>query len=80
MVVVPAGWLGDLFGGISSGVGQRIGGDTGNTVSTIGTGIGQLLPWSALPPQVSPSSAGPGGTTVTDEGVVVPAGWLSNIA
>jgi len=80
MVVVPAGWLGDLFGGIASGVGQLIGGDTGNTVSTIGTGIGQIIPWSALPPQVSPSSAGPGGTTVTDELVVVPAGWLSSIA
>ncbi len=80
MVVVPAGWLGDLFGGIAGGVGQMIGGDTGGVVSTIGAGIGQILPWSALPPQVSPSSTGPTGAVTTQELVVVPAGWLSSIA
>ena len=80
MVVVPAGWLGDLFGGISSGVGQLIGGDTGKTVATVGSGIGQLLPWSALPPELSPASAGPEGATTTEQLVVVPAGWLSSIA
>jgi hypothetical protein len=81
MVVVPAGWLGDLFGGIATGVGALIGGDTGNVVSTIGAGIGQVLPWSALPPEVSPSaSPGPDGAPRTEELVVVPAGWLSSIA
>ena len=80
MIVVPAGWLGDLFGGISSGVGQLIGGDTGKTVATIGGGIGQLLPWSALPPELSPASAGAEGASPTEELVVVPAGWLSSIA
>ena len=80
MVVVPAGWLGDLFQGISSSVATTIGGDTGRTVAQVGEGIGKLVPWQALPPELSPASAGPDGTDSSEEMVVVPAGWLSNIA
>lgn len=80
MVLVPAGWLGDLFGGIASATGQIIGGDTGRTVAQIGGGIGKLVPWQALPPELSPASTGPDGGSSTDELVVVPAGWLGNLA
>lgn len=80
MVLVPAGWLGNLFGGISGGVGQVIGGKTGRTVSQIGGAIGSLVPWQALPSELSPASTGPEGGAATEELIVVPAGWLSNIA
>ncbi|MDO5751717.1 hypothetical protein [Arthrobacter sp.] len=80
MVLVPAGWLGHLFGGISGGVGQIIGGDTGKAVAHLGGAVGKLLPWQAVPPELAPASTGPDGGASNEELIVVPAGWLGNLA
>ncbi|MBO3085668.1 hypothetical protein [Cellulomonas fengjieae] len=81
MVVVPAGWLGHLFGGVARGVGQMVGGDTATTVGNIAGDLAEkFVPWSALPPNLVPASAGPAGPQQTEDLVLVPAGWFGKIA
>jgi len=81
MVLLPAGWLGHLFGGVARGVGQMIGGDTANTVSGIvGDLAEKFVPWSAVPPGLVPASAGPAGDQQAEDLVLVPASWFGKIA
>jgi hypothetical protein len=81
MVVVPAGWLGHLFGGVARGVGQMIGGDTASTVGNIAGDLAEkFVPWSALPPNLVPASDGPAGAQQTEDMVLVPASWFGKIA
>jgi hypothetical protein len=78
MVVVPAGFFGDLVSGITSTVGNIVGGDTGSAISGIGS-LGSLLPFSTVPPELAPASAGPDGVTKQDDLVVLPAGFLGSL-
>lgn len=79
MILVPAGFLGNLLGGISGTVGELIGGDQGRQWGTLAGGVLQkVVPWQALPPELAPASAGPDQGTPEDS-VVVPAGWLSSV-
>jgi hypothetical protein len=78
MVVVPAGFFGDLVSGISHAVGDIVGGDTGNTISTVGS-FGSLLPFSTVPPALAPASAGPDGIATTQELVAVPASFVGSL-
>ncbi|GAB7189452.1 hypothetical protein NUM3379_01580 [Kineococcus sp. NUM-3379] len=80
MVLLPAGWLGHLFGGVARGVSQMVGGDTARTVGEItGTLAETLMPWSAVPQGMAPASAGPAGAG-PEELVLVPASWFGKIA
>ncbi len=80
-VVVPAGWLGHLFGGVARGVGQLVGGDTAKAIGDITGDLAEkFVPWSALPPNLVPASAGPAGAQQTEDLVLVPAGWFGRIA
>lgn len=79
-VLVPAGWLGSLLGGIAGTAGQLIGGDTGGDIGKVaGSIIESVVPWSAVPAELTPASAGPEGETQKQELVVVPAGWLGSL-
>lgn len=81
MVLLPAGWLGHLFGGVARGVGQIIGGDTAQTVGNIAGDLAErFVPWSAVPPGVAPASAGPAGDQQKEDLVLVPASWFGKIA
>ncbi len=53
LVMVPADFFGSLLGTVSRAVGKHVGGDTGGAIGTIGTAIGDILPFSALPPVAS---------------------------
>jgi hypothetical protein len=77
MVVVPAGFFGDLVKGISHTVGTIVGGDTGKTISDVGA-FGSLLPFSTVPPALAPASVGPDGGT-TEDLVAVPASFFGSL-
>ncbi|SDR98630.1 hypothetical protein [Microlunatus soli] len=79
MVVVPAGFFGDLIGGVAGTVGQIVGGGTSEQVGGMVGQLAKLLPFSAVPPNLSPASAGPEGTGKTQDLVVVPAGFFGSL-
>jgi hypothetical protein len=81
MVLLPAGWLGHLFGGVARGVGQLVGGETATTVGNIAGDLAErFVPWAALPAGLAPASAGPAGDQQTEDLVLVPASWFGTIA
>jgi hypothetical protein len=81
MVVVPAGWLGHLFGGVARGVGQWIGGDTATTVGNLAGDLAEkFVPWSQVHPNLVPASAGPAGAQQKEDMIFVPASWFGKIA
>ncbi|QGQ19287.1 hypothetical protein GC089_08645 [Cellulomonas sp. JZ18] len=81
MVLVPAGFFGNLLGGLAKTVGGMVGGSTGRTIGdTAGTLISRFVPFSEVPPEVVPQSTGPQGTTAEDERLIVlPAGFFGNL-
>jgi len=78
VVVVPAGFFGDLLGGITSTVGTIVGGNTGDVISKLGS-LSSLVPFHTVPPELAPQSAGPDGAATQPDMVVVPAGFLSSL-
>ncbi len=70
LIMVPADFFGSLLGTVSRAVGGHVGGDVGDAISTIGGVIGDILPFSALPPQ---SSAG------AEDLVAIPAGLIGSL-
>lgn len=87
MIVVPAGFLGGILGGLG---GKLLGGQvdkwlggsgkTGTTIgSSIGGALGSILPFQVLPPELTPASAGPGEEGAEEPMVVVPAGFFSSL-
>lgn len=81
LVVVPAGFFGNLLGATAGAIGNLIGGKRGQEIGDIAGSLAkQLLPWSVLPPEVTPQSAGPDGQQKAgEELVVVPAFFLGNV-
>jgi hypothetical protein len=77
MIVVPAGFFGDLVSGISHTVGSIVGGDTGQTIATVGS-FGSLFPFSTVPPALAPASVGPDGATA-EHLVAVPASFAGSL-
>jgi hypothetical protein len=84
MIVVPAGFFGNLLSGLADTVGGAIGGIFGD--SQTGAAIGNaakpflgLIPFHAVPPELAPQSAGPDGGAKQDELMVVPAGLFSGL-
>ena len=60
MVVVPAGFFGDLLSGVSGAVGNLIGGSTGQQIGSAASPFLKLLPFQALPDEYKPALTGPG--------------------
>jgi hypothetical protein len=79
MVVVPAGFFGDLLGGFSGTLGGLIGGKTGQQIGTTAAPFLKLLPFQQVPPDMAPMSTGPGGTQETERLVVLPAGFFGSL-
>jgi hypothetical protein len=78
MVVVPAGFFGDLLGGITNTVGTIVGGDTGKVITGLGS-LSSLVPFHTVPPELAPQSAGPDGAATQPDLVVLPVGFLSSL-
>jgi hypothetical protein len=87
LVVVPSAFLGGLLGGIG---GKLLGGTVGEWLGNagageaaggaLGTALGGLLPFSVVPPALTPQSTGPNATPASDEPmVVVPAGFFGSL-
>ncbi|HEV7653815.1 MAG TPA: hypothetical protein VGP36_03635 [Mycobacteriales bacterium] len=78
MVVVPAGFFGNLLHGVTSTIGDVVGGDAGQVIKSASPLLG-LLPFQAVPPALAPQSAGPDGTAQPEDMVVVPAAFLGSL-
>lgn len=82
MVVVPAGFFGDLLSGVSGAVGNLIGGSTGQQIGSAASPFLKLLPFQALPDEYKPASTGPAtgkGSQDSGDMVVLPAGFFGNL-
>ena len=79
MVVVPAGFFGDLLSGVAGTVGHLVGGDTGQKIGEAASPFLGLLPFQTVPPELAPQSTGPDGTEKAQEMVVLPAGFFGNL-
>ena len=79
MVVVPAGFFGDLLSGVAGTVGHLVGGDTGQKIGEAASPFLGLLPFQTVPPKLAPQSTGPDGTEKAQEMVVLPAGFFGNL-
>lgn len=78
MVVVPAGFFGDLLSGVAGTVGGMIGGDTGRAIGNTASPFLKLLPFQDVPGDLLPQSTGPEGAP-EERMVVVPAGFFGNL-
>jgi len=82
MIVVPAGFFGDLLSGVARTIASSTDNSTVSTIAGIGSQLSSLLPFQEVPPSLLPQSAGPGGTagsSAQDKMIVVPAGFLGNM-
>ena len=79
MVVVPAGFFGNLLGGLSETLGDVIAGPTGKQVGKSISPFVKLLPFQTVPPAFAPQSAGPDGAPQSQELVVLPVGFFGNL-
>ena len=87
LVLVPAGFIADIVGGLSGTIGEITGGffgkaKLGKDIGTAASPLIKLLPFQVIPPQVSPQSAGPDGQATsgsTEAMVVVPSAFLGGI-
>lgn len=88
MVVVPAGFFGDLLSGVAGTVGGIAGGlfggsqgaQTGQQLGNTLSPILKLFPFQDVPPQLLPQSTGPDGSSTEQERlIVVPAGFFGSL-
>lgn len=82
MIMVPAGFFGNLLSGAAGLIGKAVGGSTGEAVGQAAAPLIKLFPWSAIPAGVAPQSAGPGTESVpaaSEDLVVVPAGFFKSL-
>lgn len=86
LVLLPAGFVGDILGGFAGAIGGGIGKLAGN--EKIGKDIGdaaspflKMLPWSVVPANVVPQGAGPGTPPQgpSEDLLFVPAGVVGNL-
>jgi hypothetical protein len=80
MVVVPAGFFGNLIKGVASTIASISGDSTVQTIANTASSLSDLLPFQDVPPDLVPQSAGPDGKAVDSERlIVVPAGFFGNL-
>jgi hypothetical protein len=79
LVVVPAGFFGNLLSGVAGTFGDLVGGQTGRDVGEAASPFIKLLPFQDVPPELAPQSTGPDGAAVEERMIVVPAGFFSSI-
>lgn len=78
MVVVPAGFFGNLLSGVAStfsSIDSGIAGDVAGAASPFLS----LIPFQAVPKAMAPASVGPGGVKQEVELIVLPAGFFGNL-
>jgi hypothetical protein len=78
MVLVPAGFFGNLLSSVSGTVGGLIGGKTGRQVGESAAPLLRLIPFQEVPQDLAPQSAGPD-TPDEDRLIVLPAGFFGNL-
>lgn len=79
MIVIPAGFFGDILGGLSGTIGEVTGGllgdaKTGRKVGDAASPLIKMLPFSAEPP-----SGGQSGSSIEESLILVPAGFLGGV-
>jgi len=80
MVVVPAGFFGNLLKGVASTIANVSGNSTVKQIAGTAAGLSDLLPFQDVPPSLVPQSAGPDGkATDAERMIVVPAGFFGNL-
>lgn len=77
MVVVPAGFFGDLLSGATSCFGDLTRGSTVGDIVKTASPLLKLLPFQTVAPDLLPAATG-SGTSADEELVVVPAGWFGS--
>ncbi|MFV0459267.1 MAG: hypothetical protein ACK5MT_10935, partial [Actinomycetales bacterium] len=77
MVVVPAGFFGNLLSGATNCFGGMASGTTAGDIAKTASPLLKLLPFQTVAPEFAPQSAGPGGQD--EEMVLVPAGFFGNM-
>ena len=78
MVVVPAGFFGNLLSGVAStfsGIDRGIAGDVAGAASP----FLKMIPFQAVPKELAPMTAGPGGASKEIEMTVLPAGFFGSL-
>lgn len=78
MVLVPAGFFGNLLSSVSGTVGGLIGGKTGKQIGESASPLLRLIPFQEVPQDLAPQSAGPD-TPDEDRLIVLPAGFFGNL-
>jgi hypothetical protein len=79
MVVVPASFFGNLLSGVAGTFADLVGNDTGREVAKIAAPILEMLPFQDVPRELAPQSVGPGGASVEERMIVVPAGFFGSL-
>lgn len=84
MLFVPASWFGKIASTFGGTIGKGIGGWLGNAQAgeQIGDFAGKLIdavPFSVLPDDLAPASAGPDGGSEEDKLLLVPAGVIGGL-
>ena len=88
LVLVPAGFIANIVGGLSGTIGEIAGGvfgkaQLGKEIGIAASPLIKLLPFQVIPPEVAPQSVGPDGHQAVagpaEAMIVVPAGFLGGI-
>jgi hypothetical protein len=82
LMVVPAGFFGDVLKGLNGTVSEITHGYFGNPgIATVVGDVASILPFSIIPPAVAPQSAGPrsNGQASSEALVVVPSAFLGGL-
>lgn len=81
MIVVPAGFFGNLLKGVASTIAYNAGDSTVRTIASSAAKLSDLVPFHDVPPErIAPQGVGPdGGQGSTERLVVLPAGFFGNL-
>ena len=79
MVVVPAGFFGNLLAGVAQTVSHVSGDSTVQEIAGAAGSLAGLLPFSEVPPTLLPASTAPGVPAAPDRMILVPAGFFGSL-
>ncbi|MGW4369030.1 hypothetical protein ACWEKT_25620 [Nocardia takedensis] len=79
LVVVPAGFFGNLLGAVAGTFGKVVAGDTGRKVGEAAAPLFDLIPFHDVPDELIAHPGDAGGSSSDEKLVVLPAGFFSSI-